>query len=109
MKDCLWLKPELVGQFEFLEWTPENHLRQTRFVALREDKAQTTCGESSRGFAYDPIRGLEYVFGIRPRVNRCSRILSSAEFGFGSSSSGYQPYTPMENEYRGQVRGHNGV
>jgi ATP-dependent DNA ligase len=22
MKDCVWLKPELVGQFKFLEWTP---------------------------------------------------------------------------------------
>jgi len=29
---------ELVGQFEFLEWTPENHLRHTRFVGLRDDK-----------------------------------------------------------------------
>jgi ATP-dependent DNA ligase len=38
MKDCHWLKPELVGQFECLEWTPENHLRHTRFVGLREDK-----------------------------------------------------------------------
>jgi DNA ligase D-like protein (predicted ligase) len=38
MADCRWLKPELVGQFEFLEWTGENHLRHTRFVALREDK-----------------------------------------------------------------------
>ena len=25
MKDCRWLKPVLVGQFEFLEWTPDNH------------------------------------------------------------------------------------
>jgi ATP-dependent DNA ligase len=38
MADCRWLKPELVGQFEFLEWTGENHLRHTRFVGLREDK-----------------------------------------------------------------------
>jgi ATP-dependent DNA ligase len=34
----LWLKPKLVGQFEFVEWTPENHLRHTSFIALREDK-----------------------------------------------------------------------
>jgi DNA ligase D-like protein (predicted ligase) len=39
MKDCRWLKPVLVGQFEFLEWTPDNHLRHSRFVALRDDKA----------------------------------------------------------------------
>jgi bifunctional non-homologous end joining protein LigD len=38
MKDCQWLTPQLVGQFEFLEWTPENHLRHTKFVGLREDK-----------------------------------------------------------------------
>ena len=38
MKDCRWLKPVLVGQFEFLEWTGDNHLRHTKFVGLREDK-----------------------------------------------------------------------
>lgn len=35
MKECRWLKPRLVGQFEYLEWTPDNHLRHSRFVALR--------------------------------------------------------------------------
>jgi len=38
MVECRWLKPLLVGQFEFVEWTGENHLRHTRFIALREDK-----------------------------------------------------------------------
>ena len=38
MNDCRWLKPILVGQFEFTEWTPDNHLRHSRFVALRDDK-----------------------------------------------------------------------
>ena len=28
----------LVGQFEFTEWTPDNHLRHSRCVALRDDK-----------------------------------------------------------------------
>jgi bifunctional non-homologous end joining protein LigD len=37
MKECRWVKPVLVGQFEFTEWTPDNHLRHSRFVALRED------------------------------------------------------------------------
>jgi bifunctional non-homologous end joining protein LigD len=39
MKDCRWLKPTLVAQIEFLEWTGEHHLRHTRFIGLREDKA----------------------------------------------------------------------
>ena len=38
MAECRWLKPVLVGQFEFLEWTADNHLRHARFVALRDDK-----------------------------------------------------------------------
>jgi bifunctional non-homologous end joining protein LigD len=37
MAECQWLKPELVGQFEFLEWTSDNHLRHSKFVGLRED------------------------------------------------------------------------
>jgi hypothetical protein len=39
MADCRWLEPERVGQFEFLEWIGDNHLRHTRFVGLRDDKA----------------------------------------------------------------------
>jgi DNA ligase D-like protein (predicted ligase) len=38
MSDCRWLKPVLVGQFEFVEWTPENHLRHARFIALIEHR-----------------------------------------------------------------------
>jgi bifunctional non-homologous end joining protein LigD len=38
MAECKWVKPVLVGQFEFLEWTADNHLRHSRFVGLREDK-----------------------------------------------------------------------
>jgi len=35
MKNCVWVKPDLV---EFGEWTPDGHLRHSRFVALRDDK-----------------------------------------------------------------------
>jgi ATP-dependent DNA ligase len=38
MQECRWLKPVLVGQFEFTEWTLEGHLRHSRFVVLKEDK-----------------------------------------------------------------------
>jgi DNA ligase D-like protein (predicted ligase) len=39
MKNCVWLKPELVAQIEFTEWTPDGHLRHSKFVGLRQDKA----------------------------------------------------------------------
>jgi DNA primase len=32
------LKPELVAQVEFVEWTENHHLRHSRFVGLRDDK-----------------------------------------------------------------------
>jgi bifunctional non-homologous end joining protein LigD len=38
MAECRWLSPALVGRFEFVEWTPDGHLRHSRFVALRDDK-----------------------------------------------------------------------
>jgi bifunctional non-homologous end joining protein LigD len=38
MVDCRWLRPELVAQISFVEWTSDTHLRHSRFVALREDK-----------------------------------------------------------------------
>jgi bifunctional non-homologous end joining protein LigD len=38
MEECRWLKPVLVAQVEFVEWTSDAHLRHSRFVALREDK-----------------------------------------------------------------------
>jgi len=38
MKNCVWVKPELVAQIEFGEWTPDGHLRHSKFVGLRDDK-----------------------------------------------------------------------
>src|SRR3984957_6925496 len=36
IKNCRWLKPAVVGQFEFVEWTPDKPLRHSRFVGLDE-------------------------------------------------------------------------
>jgi DNA ligase D-like protein (predicted ligase) len=38
MAECRWLKPELVAQIEYTDWTDVNHLRHSKFIALREDK-----------------------------------------------------------------------
>jgi bifunctional non-homologous end joining protein LigD len=37
----VWLKPELVGRFESVEWTPDAHLRHSKFIALRDGKKPT--------------------------------------------------------------------
>ena len=33
-----WLRPKLVGEFGFTEWTKDNKLRHPRFIGLRDDK-----------------------------------------------------------------------
>lgn len=38
MKKMRWLKPKLVAQIEFTEWTEGNHLRHSKFAGLRSDK-----------------------------------------------------------------------
>ena len=38
MKKCIWVKPELVANFEFLEWTDSSHVRHIKFLSLRDDK-----------------------------------------------------------------------
>jgi DNA ligase D-like protein (predicted ligase) len=40
MKNCVWLKSELVAQIEFTEWTPDGHLRHSKFIGLRERPAR---------------------------------------------------------------------
>ncbi|MGV3774254.1 MAG: ATP-dependent DNA ligase, partial [Verrucomicrobiales bacterium] len=38
MRRCKWLRPELICQIRFTEWTRDNHLRHPVFLGLREDK-----------------------------------------------------------------------
>ena len=38
MQNCRWLKPLLVAQISFQEWTPDGHLRHPSFAGLRNDK-----------------------------------------------------------------------
>jgi bifunctional non-homologous end joining protein LigD len=39
MSECVWVKPKLVAEITFLEWTTDaNLLRHAAFVGLRADK-----------------------------------------------------------------------
>lgn len=48
MTEMQWLKPELVVQIRFVEWTEERHLRHAAFVGLRAANAPGMCGGKSR-------------------------------------------------------------
>jgi bifunctional non-homologous end joining protein LigD len=48
MKQLKWVKPKLVAEIAFTEWTRDGHLRHSAFVGLREDKvASEVCREDS--------------------------------------------------------------
>ena len=35
---CRWVKPKLVCQVAFVEWTDAGHLRHCTFIGMRDDK-----------------------------------------------------------------------
>ena len=44
MKTIQWVKPVLVAQIRFVEWTAEGRLRHAAFLGLRQDKAAKDVG-----------------------------------------------------------------
>jgi bifunctional non-homologous end joining protein LigD len=50
-----WVKPEVVAEVSFTEWTPDGHVRHPSFVALRSDKpASQITREAEKGNEMPP-------------------------------------------------------
>ena len=75
MKNCIWLKPTLVAQIEFTEWTPDGHLRHSKFVGLRDDKDPRgrLCGRTN--VSISPVKHEQVI--IRSRGCRRCNLLES--------------------------------
>src|SRR5262249_22476223 len=43
MGDATWVRPRLVAEVEFTEWTSDGRLRHPAFVGLRPDKSPMEC------------------------------------------------------------------
>ena len=43
VKDAIWVKPRLVAQIAYAEWTADGKLRQPAFLGLRADKSPEEC------------------------------------------------------------------
>jgi bifunctional non-homologous end joining protein LigD len=48
MKDATWVRPKLVAQLAYAEWTADGKLRQPAFLGLRTDKDPSECTWSDR-------------------------------------------------------------
>jgi ATP-dependent DNA ligase len=73
MEGCRWLKPLLVGQFEFVEWTEDGHLRHSRFMGLRDDKKP----KDEAGMSSDARRdAIEWSF----RLTATSGLRNSSQY-----------------------------
>jgi bifunctional non-homologous end joining protein LigD len=51
-----WLKPKLVAEVKFSEWTADGHLRHPVFMGLREDKRPEQCQFEQRRSAEKTVR-----------------------------------------------------
>jgi bifunctional non-homologous end joining protein LigD len=49
MSEMQWLKPALVAQIRFVEWTGDGHLRHAAFLGLRADKTAAAVRRESAG------------------------------------------------------------
>jgi bifunctional non-homologous end joining protein LigD len=68
-----WVKPELVAELRFSEWTPDGYLRHPAFLGLRDDK-------SAREVVLDPKSGTALVSAApQPAPGASSR--GAAEIG----------------------------
>jgi bifunctional non-homologous end joining protein LigD len=47
MKELRWMKPRLVAQVRFVEWTADGNLRHSAFVGLRDDVDPQTVRKES--------------------------------------------------------------
>ena len=51
VRGTTWIRPELVAQVKFSNWTPDGHLRAPVFLGLREDVNPEDCVRESPGEA----------------------------------------------------------
>jgi ATP-dependent DNA ligase len=59
MDQCRWVKPKLVCQVAFVEWTDAGHLRHCTFIGMRDDKKPTKVVRETDVLWVDPSFGAQ--------------------------------------------------
>ena len=55
MSEMRWVKPTLVAQVRFVEWTAEGHLRHAAFLGIRRTSGPRRCVERPDLFRHSPL------------------------------------------------------
>ena len=71
-KDVTWLKPTLVAQVEFSNWTEDRQLRHPSFQGLREDKAAKTVVRDNP-VSVKTVKSAETASGAEQKRSRGKR------------------------------------
>ena len=72
MREMQWVRPELVAQIRFVEWTAEGRLRHAAFLGLRSDKSAREVRRKWSGFRRISARGRSMGYqGGHLRVREC--------------------------------------
>ena len=66
MKNCQWLKPELVAQIEFAEWTPDGHLRHSKFARNRAGSSALSLAGWPTALPHPETKELDYIVTSAP-------------------------------------------
>jgi bifunctional non-homologous end joining protein LigD len=94
-----WIKPKLVGEAEFSNWTQEGQMRHPVFLGLREDKDAKDVKEEGNFFAKDPIEkgSIEIEIGKQTLVvTNLSKIFFPEEkYTKGDLIEYYQEIAPV--------------
>jgi hypothetical protein len=53
MKECRWVKPKLVCQIAFVEWTDAGHLKHCTFIGMRNERDARKAARSSESSEQD--------------------------------------------------------
>ena len=74
-----WVKPQVVAEVEFSDWTPDSQVRHARFLGLRIDKEAKTVGRESAVMPAGPTlvkAGSSIVGGIK--VSHPERVIDAS-------------------------------
>ena len=71
-----WIKPILVAEVSFAEWTPDGSVRHAKFEGLRDDKAAKTIRREVAGFSAAPV--VKKAVGRNIKVSNADRVIDAS-------------------------------